>query len=1018
MSEKIRILILEDNPADAELEERALRRGELDFTSLRVETRLEFLGALRDFQPHVILADYTLPTFNGLEALAITFELTPTTPVLIVTGSLSEETAADCIKSGAVDYVLKERLARLPSAVRSALERRRTLEEKARAEEALRAGERRYRALFTESRDGIFVADAATGFVLDANAAMLAMSGYRVEQLGGIRMLDLVAPGDAAVAQRGWDATARGGSVGALELEFVRADGSSLPVEIRASAYTDADGSVRLFGVVRDISERHQRERELRASEQRHRALFEEARDAIFIADPASGMLVDANRAARDMVGYDIDALRRMHQSELHPPEERDPARIAFAREAKHPERRGIRMNVQHRDGRLTPVEISLSLMTDESARSLSVGVFRDLTERRASEVAARESAERFRLVVEGGPEALFTSADMRFTYVNPAAVRLLGAATAEDLIGHSTLERIAPAQHEYVRARLGRLLVDALPTPATEEEFVRVDGTTFDAEVVSVAFPHEGHLGVLTFLRDISERKRAAAELALLGTALSQAGEVAVITDTDGVIEYVNPAFERVTGYSAAESIGQNPRILKSGVQGPEVYQRMWDALTAGQAFTGTFVNRRKNGDHYVAEVVVSPVRDPSGKVFRYVGLQRDVTHEHDLEEQLRQSQKMEAVGQLTGGIAHDFNNLLGVILANTSLLGAALKGQNAETWSYLADIEQAAEAGSRMVKKLLAFGRRERLAVVPLDLVRTLREMEHTLRRFLPETIAIRVDAPEAAVRALADAGALEQILLNLATNARDAMPAGGTLSLAIGDVEFREEDAQVLQGLDRPGRYACLSVADSGTGMDAATLERVFEPFFTTKPPGAGTGLGLPMVFGLMQQHGGFVRVYSEPGQGTAVRLYFPTIAAEEAAPSAPQAPAQRLLGTETILVVEDQEMLRRAAARALSKLGYRVLVASDGEEGLRMFAEHAAQIHLVLSDRVMPELGGVEMYQRLRAEGHTVPFLLMSGYAADAGGVTPVPKEVPVIEKPWTVEDLTTTIRQLLGAASRA
>jgi len=1014
VNETTRILMLEDDPADAELAERELRRSGLAFDSLRVETRAAFVAALGDFRPDLILADFNVPSFSGLDALSLSLQLAPTTPTLMVTGALSDETAADCIKAGAVDYLLKGRLARLPAAVRSAVEHRRDVEENARSQQEMRAAERRHRALFTESRDGMFVVDAATGRVVDANAAMLAMSGYRMEQLRGTAMLDLVSPASRAAAQTGWEVTAQGGSVGAVEVELIRTDGTLLPAEIRGSAYTEADGAARLFGVVRDISERRQRERELRASEQRHRALFEEAPDAIFVADAVTGLFLDANRVGRELTGRDVEALRGMHQADLFPAEERDAVRTAFFQEAAHPAHHTYQFRVQHRDGHLTPVEISGQLMADESGHPLLVGVFRDLTERRAAEHALHESEIRFRQVVEGGPEALFISTDLHFVYVNPAALRLFGAASPDDLIGRSTLERISPEFRPHIHERAERL-VGGLPVDrAAELTYLRLDGTPFDVEVDTVPYHGADRPSSLIFFRDITERKRHIQELALLSTALTQAGEVAFITDTAGTIQYVNPAFERVTGYSAAEAIGRNPRILKSGVQSSEVYRRMWETLAAGQAFTGTFVNRRKNGDHYVAEVVVSPVRDASGAVVRYVAMQRDTTHEHDLEEQLRQAQKMEAVGQLTGGIAHDFNNLLGVILANTSLLGAALSGQEPELRSYLADIERSAAAGSAMVKKLLAFGRRERLAAAPLDLGHALRDVERILRRFLPETIAIRMDVPGQGPSAVADAGALEQMLLNLATNARDAMPGGGTLTITLREVEIREHDALLFHEADQPGTYVCVGVTDTGAGMDAPTMARIFEPFFTTKPPGTGTGLGLAMVFGLMKQHGGFVRAYSELGHGTTVRLYFPAAAEAGAAPNRAEAPARLLRGTETILVVEDQEMLRRATARALGKLGYQVLVAADGEEGLLMFGAHAEQISLIVSDRVMPDLGGVEMYQRLRGAGHRIRFLLMSGYAADVGGITPVPKELSVLEKPWTVEALAGRIRELLDA----
>ena len=1008
--------------------------------------------------------------------------------------------------------------------------------ERRRAEEALRASERKYRALFTESRDGIFIAEAANSALLDANGALIGMSGLPLELLRGTPLLSLIAPEHVPAARQAWEATMRGGEMGATEVDIVRADGTHLPVEVRANAYTEADGVVRLFGVVRNISERRQREEEMRESTERYRRVVEGAPEGIVIhsdgkfayLNPAALQMIGAS-SAEQLIGRPVaerldpetkakygERLRTVADSRVTTPQthmvflrldgtpfdvessgapithEGRPSGLAFFRDitdrlaaeaAAEESTERFRLVVEstpdgvliHTDSIIryanpaavriygaesadalvgTPMlervsaefrdvvrqriatinsgrgdaealeEVLLrvdgspfraevkAVRFPQGGKTSVLVLVRDITQRIATEQALREGEERFHQVVEGGPEALFTSANMRFTYLNPAALRLFGATSAKDVVGRPTLERISPEYHALVRKRLERLLVDGLPTPTTKEVFIRLDGTTFDVEANSVAFPLEGGKGVLTFFRDITERKRAEEELALVSTALTQSGEVALIADLEGTIQFVNPAFERVTGYSAAEAVGQNPRILKSGAQGPEVYREMWDTLTSGRVFAGTFVNRRKNGDHYVAEVVVSPVRNAAGEVTHYVGQQRDVTREHDLEEQLRQAQKMEAVGQLTGGIAHDFNNLLGVILANTSLLGAALEGQASEPLGYLEDIEKAAEAGSAMVKKLLAFGRRERLAPTPVALGRAVRQLEQTLHRFLPETVIIRVDVAEPGPSALADSGALEQMLLNLATNARDAMEGGGTLTIAVREVEFQEADTVVLQGIDRPGRYACLSVSDTGAGMDAATQERIFEPFFTTKPAGAGTGLGLPMVFGLMKQHGGFVRVYSEPGQGTAVRLYFPAVAAAANAPARVAEPERRLRGTETLLVVEDQEMLRRATARALEKLGYQILVASDGAEGLRAFTEHAERVRLVISDRVMPELGGVELYRCLRDAGHDVPFLLMSGYAADAGGITPVPEGLTIIEKPWTVEDLASRVRALL------
>ena len=1014
MAEKLRILVVEDVATDAELQEQELRRSGLEFTSRRVETRPEFIAAMGEFRPDLILADYRMPAFNGMEALALTFELAPRTPFIIVTGSVNEETAAECIKAGAWDYVLKGHLGRLSAAVGSALERRRVAEERRKAEGALQASERRYKALFEEARDGIFIADADSGVLLDVNRSVLELIGRRHDDMVGVPVFSFVAtPGQLDRVKQAWSLTAEGGTAGAIEVDLIRSDGSLVPVEIRGGAFTDADGKRRLVGIVRDTSRRRQEERELRASESRHRALFEDAHDAIVVAEPATGAIVDANRRAVELTGRRLPDLRRMRLFDLHPRDEAEVVRADILAAAQEPGRALPLRHVLRPDGRRTPVEMSVSAIVDADGRPLQVEVLRDVSEREAVVAQLRESEERFRLAVEDAPDGVFVYSDGRFAYLNPAALALFGAASAHQLLDTPVIERIQPRFREAVRERMRVLQQAHRSVPLVEEEFLKLDGTAVHVEVASVPFRFLGRDAVLTFVRDISERKRSEAARDLLGAAVEQAAEVAIVTDTTGTIQYVNPAFERVTGFARAEAVGNNPRILKSGIQGPDVYRQMWETLTSGGVYSGTFVNRKKSGEHYVAEVVISPVRDAAGEVIRYIGLQRDVTHERDLEEQLRQSQKMEAVGLLTGGIAHDFNNLLGIILANASLLKSDLPPERTDLFGYVADLDEAAQHGIAMVKKLLAFGRREKLSPTPLDLAEQLRDFERTARRLIPETIALRVDTPVTGPVAVVDEGALRQILFNLATNARDAMPGGGTLSLGAATIEFREEDESLIQGFEKPGRYACVSVSDTGCGMDKAVLDHVFEPFFTTKPMGAGSGLGLPMVFGLMKQHDGLVHIYSEPGHGTTVRLYFRSTGVPSVRSGRASALGGMPRGTETILVVEDQAMLRRATARALSKLGYQVVAAADGVQGLQVLAEQAGRVALVLSDLVMPEMGGIEMHRRVVEQGVPVKFLFMTGYAAGTPGET-LPPGVSIIEKPWTVEALATKLREVLDS----
>jgi two-component system NtrC family sensor kinase len=486
----------------------------------------------------------------------------------------------------------------------------------------------------------------------------------------------------------------------------------------------------------------------------------------------------------------------------------------------------------------------------------------------------------------------------------------------------------------------------------------------------------------------------------------MEQSAELVVITDPDGRIEYVNPAFERVTGWRAVEVIGKTPAILKSGHHPPEVYGDLWARVTAGRTWTGQFRNRRKDGTLFLADVVISAVRGADGGIINLVGVQRDITRERELDDQLRQAQKMEAVGQLTGGIAHDFNNLLTVILANVSLLRDSIGGGGAApaSESYLLDIQTAARRGGEMVKKLLAFGRQERLDLGSLQLDRVVGDFLATLRRLLPESVELRFDAPVGLPPVEADLGAVEQILLNLVTNARDAMPKGGILSITLAP-------AAVAPGglAPAPEGWVHLAVRDGGEGMEPSVLARVFEPFFTTKPTGKGTGLGMAMVYGLVKQHRGLIEVESDAGAGTTVHVWLPATRPRPVEPAAGVAATPRGQG-ETILLAEDEAPIRRAATRILEGLGYTVLAARDGVEALELFAAHEREVALVISDVTMPRLNGPDLLEALRARGARVPVLFATGYAVRRS--SQAEGELRFLEKPWTVEELASRVQEAL------
>jgi two-component system, cell cycle sensor histidine kinase and response regulator CckA len=474
------------------------------------------------------------------------------------------------------------------------------------------------------------------------------------------------------------------------------------------------------------------------------------------------------------------------------------------------------------------------------------------------------------------------------------------------------------------------------------------------------------------------------------------------LIADSRGKVVSSNPAARRLLGRSegdvSAMDFGQFFSAGARTTSPAEAWQRlMMDGQWRGEG-------RLLVGDTVrVLDVAASAHITPG----RHLVTIRDMTESQQMEAQLRQSQKMEAIGLLTGGMAHDFNNLLTVVLANADLVLESLPAEMDELRDEVGQMIHAATRGSEMVKKLLAFSRRESLERRPVSLEVVLAETQALLTRLLPSNISVRTEAAAELPGILADPGAVQHMLLNLATNARDAMSSGGVLTMRGGfDPSMELPDGSV-------GPMVTVTVEDTGRGMDDEVLAHLFEPFFTTKAPGEGTGLGMAMIYGLVQQHDGTINVRSTPGKGTTVIIGLPL--AEVSVPNATPRSAMLIRegATETILLVEDEEMVRRAGRRILEKHGYRVLQASDGAEALELLRARGSEIALVVSDVVMPRMGGRELYASLRDEGYRMPFLFTSGYtdrmSSDTVALDP---SVPVLPKPWTWTELTASVRAAL------
>ncbi|MCX7819058.1 MAG: PAS domain S-box protein [Kiritimatiellae bacterium] len=512
--------------------------------------------------------------------------------------------------------------------------------------------------------------------------------------------------------------------------------------------------------------------------------------------------------------------------------------------------------------------------------------------------------------------------------------------------------------------------------------------------------------------------RQRVEEQSALQRTALATAASGVMITDARGRILWVNAAMCRMSGYSADELIDRTPAILKSGEHDAEFYHRMWETICAGRVWAGEIRNRRKDGGICVEEMTITPVTDAGGRVTHFVAIKQDVTERMQLREQLIQAHKLESIGRLAGGIAHDFNNLLQAILGFSALLRADLSESDPRRADVM-EIEKAARRAAELTRQLLLFSRRQKPEMVALDLNEVIRGAARLLGRLLPEHVRLVLDLPGDLPSVRGNAAQLEQILVNLAVNARDAMPRGGALHIRTALVQLRSEEVPAVEGA-RPGRFVLLEVEDEGHGMPPAVLARIFEPFFTTKPASDGTGLGLSVVYGLVRQHEGFIDVASEVGRGTVFRIYLPVSSAGNGRPAADEVAeggqsAGEGAGHE-VLVVEDEECLRALATRVLTAGNYRVTAVGSLAAARRVLEQGCERFAVLLSDVLLPDGHGLDLAAAVRRCCPDMRIVLTSGHEI-------VPEEDPVrwaladaiLRKPYLPDTLLRTLGDVLPRA---
>lgn len=651
-----------------------------------------------------------------------------------------------------------------------------------------------------------------------------------------------------------------------------------------------------------------------------------------------------------------------------------------------------------------------------------------DVTEQKLAEEALRESEERYRLLAQNSLTGIYIHQDGLFVYVNRRLASMMGYAV-DDMVGRRFWDFVHPSDRAVVKQRgLARSLGESVE-PRYEFRSLCKDGSTKWFEVMATSIMYRGRTANMGNVADITERKKADQALLesrqeyrdlyeesrskeeLYRSLLNSSPAAVVVYDVEGRVRYVNDSFTRLFGWTLDEMRGKRvPYVPDSEV---EVTTTAIRAALEDGALQSSFETKRQTKDGRVLEVSIrgSRYHDYEGKPQGLLVVLDDITERKRLEEQLRQAARMQAIGQLAGGVAHDFNNLLTGVMGYSSMLLQQMGDDNPYR-DKVKQISRAAERAAGLTRQLLAFGRKQMLDVRVVDINAAIREFEPFLRRLIGEDIEFETVLDASVGRVKGDPGQLEQIIMNLAVNARDAMPSGGKMTIETADVRLDEEYARTHPEVE-PGPYVMMAVSDSGRGMKQETLERIFDPFFTTKEKGIGTGLGLSTVYGIVKQHHGHISVYSETGRGTVFKVFLARVEDPVEEMPKPAATIQRKEAHEWILVVEDEEIVRHLACEALTLLGYSALAAGDPDEALKVCDTHSGPIHLLLTDVVLPQMDGRTLFGILSAQRPELRVLYVSGYTEHfivKHGV--LDRNVHFMQKPFTVEDLASKVRQVL------
>jgi PAS domain S-box-containing protein len=879
------------------------------------------------------------------------------------------------------------------------------VDQRKQAEQQLRATAERLKAILDHAPVGILI-NTRDGRLVECNAAHERITGRSAEELKGAAFADYTHPEDLARNLELFEQL-NDGKLPSLEIEkrYLRKDGQVIWVRAIASLL-NKDLNI---GIVEDVTARKQAELQLRDTAERLKKILENAPVGIVIGN-RQGLMEETNAAFQQMTGYSAEELRGMSFQALTHPEDRPRNRdLVEGLMQGRLKTYDYEKRYLLKDNKVIWVRVIGSRLDAEH----KVSIIEDITARKETEEQLRQTEARLRRLIDSNVVGvMLTNSRGAILDANNALHRMTGHTREEfNSLGWRDL---TPAEYHVLDDAALREIAETGAFRPFEKEFYRKDGSRLPVIVGGAAT--EGDEAIV-FVLDLTERKKAQAEVERLARIVESADDAIVSLSLDGTILSWNKGAERLFGYLRDEMIGASESVLLPVDRSREAETvRQVVATGKGVDHFGA-VRLTKSGEEKPIGLTISPLRDERGRIIGISKIGRDRTEiikNAQLEEQLRQAQKLEAVGRLAGGVAHDFNNLLMVISSYAQMLEDDLD-PNHKLHKYIQEILKASERAASLTQQMLAFSRKQVLAPRIIDLNAAVEETMKMVRRVIGEHIELvfRPGNPLSPIEA--DLGQITQVLLNLCVNARDAMPAGGKLTIETQDAEIDAKAASLHQSF-MPGKYVMLSVSDTGAGMTKEVQERIFEPFFTTKALGRGTGLGLSTVYGIVKQSGGYIWVYSEPEHGSCFKLYFP--AAAGAVVQTRKKTGVHDGQGETILVVEDEEALRIAVCEHLKGRGYEILTAQNGQEAVQIAETHPGPIHLLLTDVIMPRMSGPEVANRLAEmpNRQKVATLFMSGYPHDAIMDHAVLQPgAPLIQKPFSLATLTARLREELQRA---